>query len=358
MRLSVLDQSTIVAGRSPDMSIRESLRLARACEKFGYHRYWVSEHHNNDAIAGSAPEVLLGALAAVTTRIRIGSAGVLLPHYSPFKVAEQFRVLDALAPGRVDMGIGRGPGADRQTAYALKPSLMDGLLSMASGDTFASDLDDLITWSRGEALPDDHPMAGVRAQPQGPTAPEPWLLGSSPHTAGLAAQMGLPYCFAHFFHDGEGCAEAVETYRNNFSPNASGTAPRISLCVWAVAAPTLEKADQLFLPYAHWRLDRDRLVNSPFPSLAQVAARQLPAQAQARIDRLRGVSIFGKADTVAQKLHDLATTFGADEIVVVTMAHDPADRLRSYELIANEMNLAPVHDFNFGNTEQRFAIVH
>lgn len=358
MRLSVLDQSTIASGRSPDISIRESLRLARACERFGYHRYWVSEHHNNDAIAGSAPEVLLGALAAVTTRMRIGSAGVLLPHYSPFKVAEQFRVLDALAPGRVDMGIGRGPGADRQTVYALNPSLMDDLLSMGGGDTFAGDLDDLITWSRGEAMPDDHPMAGVRAQPQGPTAPEPWLLGSTPHTASLAGQMGLPYCFAHFFHDGEGCAEAVETYRKNFTPNTSSAGPRVSLCVWAVAAPTREKADQLFMPYAHWRLDRDRLINSAFPSLAQIATRQLPAQAQARIDRLRDVTIFGTADAVAQKLQNLAETFAADEIVIVTMTHDPADRLRSYELIANEMNLAPARDFNFEGLGPRLAIVH
>lgn len=358
MRLSVLDQSTIVARRSPDVSIRESLKLARACEKFGYHRFWVSEHHNNDAIAGSAPEVLLGALAAITSRIRIGSAGVLLPHYSPFKVAEQFRVLDALAPGRVDMGIGRGPGADRQTIYALNPSMMDDLLSMGGGDTFASDLEDLIAWSRGKPLPDDHPMAGVRAQPQGPTAPEPWLLGSSPYTASLAARMGLPYCFAHFFHDGEGCAEALDTYRKNFTPNASGAAPLVSLCVWAIAAPTAEKAGQLFLPYAHWRLDRDRLVNSAFPNMAQVVGRHLPAQAQAKIDRLRDTAIFGTADTVATRLRDLAATFAVDEIVIVTMAHDPADRLTSYELIADEMKLAPVRDFNLGGTEPRLAIVH
>lgn len=358
MRLSVLDQSTIVAGRSPGTSIRESLTLARACETFGYHRYWVSEHHNNDAIAGSAPEVLLGALAAVTTRMRIGSAGVLLPHYSPFKVAEQFRVLDALAPGRIDMGIGRGPGADRQTIYALNPSMMDDLLSMGGGASFASDLEDLIAWSRGEPLPEDHPMAGVRAQPQGATAPEPWLLGSSPYTASLAAQMGLPYCFAHFFHDGEGCAEALDTYRKNFTPNAAGASPLLSLCVWAIAAPTAEKAEQIFLPYAHWRLDRDRLVNSAFPSLAQVASRHVPPQAQARIDRLRDTAIFGTADAVVHRLRDVAATFAVDEIVIVTMAHDPADRQKSYELIAGEMNLAPIRNIDLGGSEPRPAIVH
>ena len=139
MRLSVLDQSGTVAGRPPDASIRESLALARACEALGYYRYWVSEHHNNDAIAGSAPEVLLGALAAITRTIRIGSAGIMLPHYAPLKVAEQFRVLDALAPGRVDLGIGRGPGADRQTSYALNPAMMDNPLMMAAGDSFERD---------------------------------------------------------------------------------------------------------------------------------------------------------------------------------------------------------------------------
>ena len=179
MRLSVLDQSGIAAGRSPYASIRESLALARACEEFGYHRFWVSEHHNNDGIAGSAPEVLLGALANVTRSMRIGSAGIMLPHYAPLKVAEQFRVLDALTPGRVDLGIGRGPGADRQTSYALKPAMVDHPLMVAGPDSFVGDLADVIAWSRGQPMSDDHPFAGVRAQPLGATAPQPWLLGSS-----------------------------------------------------------------------------------------------------------------------------------------------------------------------------------
>jgi luciferase family oxidoreductase group 1 len=341
MRLSVLDQSGTVAGRSPDASIRESLALARACEKLGYYRYWVSEHHNNDAIAGSAPEVLLGALAAITRSIRIGSAGIMLPHYAPLKVAEQFRVLDALAPGRVDLGLGRGPGADRQTSYALNPAMMDNPLMMAGGDTFASDVADVIAWSLAEPLADDHPFAGIRAQPLGPTAPQPWLLGSTPFTAGLAAHLGLPFCFAHFFHDGAGCAEALDAYRGDFQPSRHCAKPLISLCVWALAAQTAAKAEQLFLPYAHWRLDRDRTRHTPFPGPAELSARALSARDQDRIEQLRRATICGTPGAVASGLHRLAETFAADEIVIVTMTHDPADRLRSYELIAAEMNVAP-----------------
>lgn len=358
MRLSVLDQSTTTAGRSPDAAIRETLKLARACEKLGYHRYWVSEHHNNAAIAGSAPEVLLGALAAVTNVIRIGSAGVLLPHYAPFKVAEQFRVLEALAPGRVDLGIGRGPGADRQTIYALNPAAMDNLLSMAGQDPFASNVEDLIAWSLGEALPEDHPFAGVRAQPLGPTAPQPWILGSTPYTANLAAQLGLPYCFAHFFHDGEGCAETLATYRKNFKPSRHCASPLVGLCVWAMATPTAEAAEKLFLPYAHWRLDRDRMVNTPFPSAVQATARAPNAKAAAHIAQLRDATIFGTPDTVANKLTILADTFSADEIVVVTMTHDPADRLRSYELIAHQIGLAQPRDLRIDAAEPPMAFVH
>jgi luciferase family oxidoreductase group 1 len=341
MRLSVLDQSGIVVGRPPDASIRESLALARACEKLGYDRYWVSEHHNNDAIAGSAPEVLLGALAAVTRTIRIGSAGVMLPHYAPLKVAEQFRVLDALAPGRVDLGIGRGPGADRQTSYALKPAMMDNPLIAAASDSFISDVIDVIAWSCAEPLPDDHPFAGIRAQPLGETTPQPWLLGSTPFTAGLAAELGLPYCFAHFFHDGEGCAETLKAYRANFQPSRHCGKPHVSLCVWALAAPTTAKAEQLFVSYAHWRLDRDRTRHTPFPGPAEVSARTLSPREKERVEQLRGVTIHGTADMVADLIHHLAETFAADEIVIVTMTHDPADRLRSYELIAAEMDLAP-----------------
>src|ERR1700759_2238460 len=169
VELSVLDQSTVVTGRTPDASIRESIRLAQHCEALGYHRYWCAEHHNSDSQAGTAPEILIAAIAATTRRIRVGSAGVMLPHYSALKVAEQFRVLDAIAPGRIDLGLGRAPGSDVQTAVPLNPQ------TAKSADRSPADLRDLLAWLSGKTLIEGHPFRDVRAQPAGPTVPEVWI---------------------------------------------------------------------------------------------------------------------------------------------------------------------------------------
>jgi len=198
MRLSVLDQSVAVAGRPHEQSIRNTVALARHCEGLGYERFWVSEHHNHPTIVGTAPEIVMAAIAATTERIRIGSAGIMLPHYSAFKVAEVFRVLDALAPGRIDMGLGRAPGSDGLTAYALNP------LANERPEHFPSDIRDLMAWVHDEPLVAGHPFAKVKAYPNGPTAPEIWILGSSDYGAQVAALFGLPYCYAWFFSDGKG----------------------------------------------------------------------------------------------------------------------------------------------------------
>jgi len=204
MKLSVLDQSASVSGRSEDASIRETLELAKLCEDLGYARFWVSEHHNHPAIVGTAPEILMAAIAATTKRIRIGSAGIMLPHYSALKVAEQFRVLEALAPGRIDMGLGRAPGSDRLTAYALNPK------ADSAADHFPDQIRDLMAWVADEPLPDAHPFRQIRAHPTGPFTPETWILGSSDYGAQVAAHFGLPYCFAYFFTDGQGVESALD----------------------------------------------------------------------------------------------------------------------------------------------------
>src|SRR6266550_1883097 len=211
MILSVLDQSTASKGLPEDQAIRETLALARLCDGLGYHRYWVSEHHNSSSIVGTAPEVLMAAIAATTRRLRVGSAGVMLPHYSALKVAEQFRVLEALAPGRIDLGVGRAPGSDRLTALALNPHAN-------AADEFPRQVRELSSWVAGIPLADDHPFRSIAAQPQGPTSPEIWILGSSDYGAQLAAHFGLPYAFAYFFSEGTGVEQALDLYRKNYLP--------------------------------------------------------------------------------------------------------------------------------------------
>jgi luciferase family oxidoreductase group 1 len=335
MRISVLDQSIVAAGQPPAAAIRETARLAIACEALGYHRFWVSEHHNSDGVAGSAPEVLLGHLAAVTHRIRIGSAGIMLPHYAPLKVAEQFRVLEALAPGRIDLGLGRGPGTDRHTSYALRPAALDNPFAMGTVDTFPQDVADVVAWARGDALPEDHPFAGIRAQPAGEGGPQPWLLGSTGYTARLAAELGLPYCFAHFLHGAEEADAALGLYRDRFKPGAEPQA-HAAVCVWAIAAPTRREAEALFLPYALWRAGHEPGRMAPFPRPDQLA-KSLTLQERATIERLRERAIFGAPDAVALRLAALAATLGVDELVITTTTHDPADRQRSFALIAEAM---------------------
>jgi luciferase family oxidoreductase group 1 len=331
VRLSVLDQSTIVSGRSPDTSIRESIALAQYCEALGYARYWCAEHHNSDSQAGTAPEILIAAIAATTQRIRVGSAGVMLPHYSALKVAEQFRVLEAIAPGRIDLGLGRAPGSDGRTAYALNPR------AEPAADQFPADVRDLLAWLAGEKLLERHPFRDIRAQPGGPTVPEVWILGSSDYGAQVAAYFGLPFCFAHFISDGQGVEQALAVYREGYRPSTRHPRPHAAICVWAMAAATQEEAAYLFRSREMWRLNRDRGVFTTLPSPEEAVAHTLSEGEQARIDRLRARSLYGTPHVVADRLLSLAAEHGVEEVAILTTLHDPEARRRSYALLANEM---------------------
>jgi luciferase family oxidoreductase group 1 len=331
LRLSVLDQSTIVSGRSPDISIRESIALAQHCEALGYNRYWCAEHHNSDSQAGTAPEILIAAIAATTHRIRVGSAGVMLPHYSALKVAEQFRVLDAIAPGRIDLGLGRAPGSDGRTAYALNPR------ADTAADQFPADVRDLLAWLAGERLVEGHPFRDIRAQPGGPTTPQVWILGSSDYGAQVAAYFGLPFCFAHFITDGRGVDQAFTMYRENFRPSTTLPAPHAALCVWAMAAETQAEAATLFRSRELSRLNRDNGVFAALPSPEEAAARHYSDGETARLERIRSRAFYGTPDVVAGKLRTLASENDIDEIAILTTLHDPEARRRSYALLANEM---------------------
>ena len=329
MKLSVLDQSAALAGRSEAESIRETLALAAHCEALGYHRFWLSEHHNIPAIVGSAPEVLMAAIAATTTRIRIGSAGVMLPHYSALKVAEQFRVLEALAPGRIDLGLGRAPGGDMRTAQALNPN------AQAAADDFPQQVHDLQAWVNA----DGQPHCGIHAHPHGPTAPEMWILGSSDYGAQLAAHFGLPYAFAYFFTDGQGAEQALALYRSLYKPSPRHPAAQPTLCVWALVAGTEAQARHHALSRDRWRVDRQRGVFGPLQSPDVVAAQGFSAADQPTLDAMQRRAFVGSAAQVGAQLRALTEAMQLDELVVNTWAHDPEVRRHSYALLANEFGL-------------------
>jgi len=328
MKISVLDQSTAVRGRPQTDAIADSLALARHCDALGYHRYWVSEHHNSGSIVGSAPEVLMAAIAATTSRIRVGSAGVMLPHYSALKVAEQFRVLEGIAPGRIDLGVGRAPGSDRLTAYALNPD------AGQAAERFPQQVQDLDAWVSGAALAPGHPFAAIHAHPQGPTRPELWILGSSNYGAQLAAHFGLPYAYAYFFSDGQGVEEALDLYRSRYQPSERHPLPQATICVWALAADTEEEARRLLMTREHWRIGFERGLRLPLVSPEEAAGVVYDAADQARIAALRQRAMVGTGDQVASRLRQLGAQLGLDEIVINTWTYDPAARRHSYTLLA------------------------
>ncbi len=330
LRLSVLDQSVARAGRPHDESIRHTVALAERCEALGYHRFWVSEHHSLPTLVGTAPEVLMAAVAARTSRIRIGSAGVMLPHYAPFKVAEQFRVLDALAPGRIDLGVGRAPGSDQRTARLLNPDPQ-------SAQDFPQQVLELQAWVRGEAMPPGHPGHGIQALPTGATAPQLWMLGSSGYGAQLAAHYGLPYAFAHFITDGEGCEQALDLYRSAFRPGLLPE-PQAAVCLSALAADTDEEAWHLFKSRERARIDRRTGRFGPLLPPEQ-AQREYGWAEQAEAEELRRKAIVGSAATVREQLLELARRYRVNELVLVTWTWDPAAQRRSYELLAREFGL-------------------
>jgi len=330
--LSALDQSSIASGRTPGEAIRETIALAQHCESLGFRRYWCAEHHNSASHAGAAPEVLLAAIGATTQRIRIGSAGVMLPHYASLKVAEQFRVLEAIAPGRVDLGVGRAPGSDGRTAFALNPN------ANQAADKFPQQVMEVMGWL-GDGLPENHPFRSIVAQPNVATRPEMWILGSSDYGAQVAAYFGLPYCFAHFFSDGGGSEQAIAVYRENFQakPGMPGRlgAPHPALGVYCLVADTEAEAQRLFRSRELWRLKRDRGLYLPLPSVEEAEEYSYSDLERARVQKMRDAAMVGAPEQVKARLEALSEAHGGiAEFAVITHCHDPEARRRSYTLLA------------------------
>jgi luciferase family oxidoreductase group 1 len=332
LQLSALDQSVGVVGRAQDSIIRQTVELATHCEALGYQRFWVSEHHSHPGIIGTAPEILMAAIAMRTTRIRIGSAGVMLPHYSALKVAEQFRVLDALAPGRIDLGLGRAPGSDRKTAQLLNPNQF-------ASDQFPQQILELKAWLTGTPFPSGHPAHGVFAYPQAPTCPEIWILGSSDYGAQLAAHFGLPYAFAHFITDGQGMDQAMGLYHEGFKPSTPLTKPHATMCVWAMVAPTRSEALMQFGSRARFKIDRNYGAIAPLMS-PEAAMNSFKPEERGALEQLSQKAIVGDPKEVGDRLRALAERFDLDEIVVITWAHDPQVQKDSYALLAQELGLS------------------
>ncbi len=331
--LSVLDQTPIAAGSTPAAALAHSIDLAKHCERLGYHRYWLAEHHASPALAGSAPEILIAAIAAATRTMRIGSGGIMLPHYSPLKIAEVFSLLAGLYPGRIDLGLGRAPGSDQRTAVALQRDRRQ----QAPND-FPNQLAELIGYLEN-SLPADHPFAAYAATLPGlPEAPEPWVLGSSPDSAGFAGDMGLPYCFADFINAGGGPIAAE--YRRLFSPRNSGRhagdTPHTMVAVWTVVAETDAEAIRLSassrMMLAHLLLGRSIAVPDPETALAWLGER--PELAQGRPGRR---VIAGSPETVRSGLIAAAAEYGADEVMLVNILHDHQARKHSYTLAMQAM---------------------
>ncbi len=331
LKLSILDQSIATAGRAHGEAIRNTIALARAAEQMGYARFWVSEHHNNATIVGTAPEILISAIAATTTRIRVGSAGVMLPHYSAYKVAEQFRVLDAIAPGRIDLGLGRAPGSDGRTAFALNP------LANERPAQFPSDIIDMQAWLTGAPLRQGHPFASLRAYPAGETAPEIWILGSSDYGARLAAHLGLPYAFAWFFGDPATGFEAMRLYHETYQPSPLYPEPHAALCVWALACASEDEARHHFASRARFRLLRDRGQFLPLEAPEIAMAYEYTDAERVRMDEYYRSAFAGTASEVTQRIAELAAQTRAKEMAIVTWTHDEAVRANSYRLIAEAM---------------------
>jgi len=333
--LSILDQSTIASGRGADAAIRETLALARLADDWGYGRYWLAEHHNSASHAGSAPEMLVAAIAATTRRIRVGTAGVMLPHYAALKVAEQFKVAEAIAPGRIDLGLGRAPGSDGRTAFALNPNARE------AAERFPNQVMDVLGWL-GDGLPDGHPFRQVVANPQVPTRPEVWILGSSDYGAQVAAYFGLPYCFAHFIGE-QGSEQVMALYRDGFRPHPDKpgrlAAPHAALAVFALTADTEAEAWRLFKSRELWRLFRDTGRFPPLPSVEDAEAYPFTEAERAHLAPIRARALVGAPEQVRAKLAALAAAHGAAEVAVLTPCHDPAARQRSYRLLAEACGL-------------------
>jgi luciferase family oxidoreductase group 1 len=331
--LSVLDLSVVTTETKPAAALRNSIDLARHVDGLGYVRYWLAEHHNLASVASPAPDVMIGQIAAVTKNLRVGSGGVMLPNHAPLVVAERFKMLEALFPGRIDLGLGRAPGTDGATAYALRSRL-----DRREGDDFLERLHELTLWETRE-FPQGHPYNNVVAMPDDTPLPPIWLLGSSDYSSELAAQVGMGFAFAHHFamHD---AVDAVVNYRTHFKPSGWRKTPHAILAVAIVTADTDAEAERLASSMDLNRLRRDRGQYLPLPSPEEALAYRYTDAERVSIARNRSRLFVGSPATVMQKLQPMIDASKPDELMVITAVFDHDARKKSYSLLAEAFGLA------------------
>jgi luciferase family oxidoreductase group 1 len=325
-RLSVLDQSPVSQGSTGGDALRNSVDLARLAEQLGYSRYWVAEHHATPMLACASPEVLIAAIGSATSSIRVGSGGVMLPHYSPLKVAETFSMLGGLYGERIDLAVGRAPGSDPVTAFALQRDRR-----AAAPDDFPDQLAELIAYVH-DRMPVTHRFARLARLPGGTIRPDVWLLGSSPQSGVWAAELGLPYAFADFINPGG--AEIARRYRQDFRPSPTHAEPYVVAAIWALCAETDDEAQRLAASsrMAFTLFLQGRLIPVPPVDVALEFLAQHAHEVEALGQRRRW--LVGSPATVVPGIEAAAQEYGADEVMVVTITHAHAARRYSYELIA------------------------
>lgn len=330
--LSVLDLSVVTTATKPSAALRNSIDLAQHTDRLGYTRYWLAEHHNLASVASPAPDIMIGQIAAATSRIRVGSGGVMLPNHAPLVVAERFKMLEALFPGRIDLGLGRAPGTDGATAHALRRRL-----DVREGDDFLERLLELTLWET-RRFPDGHPYNSVVAMPDDTPLPPIWLLGSSDYSADLSAQIGMGFAFAHHFasHD---AADAMIHYRARFKPSSWRSEPHAILAIAAIAAETDAEAEKLASSADLNRLRRDRGQYLPLPSVEEALAYPYSEGERISVQRNRSRLFVGTPAKIMQDIEPLIASTQPDELMIITATFDHEARKRSYSLLAEEFQL-------------------
>lgn len=329
MKLSVLDQAPVSAGDNPEKTLQHTLELAQWTEKLGYHRYWVAEHHNTNGLVSTSPEIMMTRIASVTNRIRVGSGGILLPQYSPYKIAENAKTLAAFFPNRIDIGVGRSPGGSQLTRAALTDSLHKSL------SEFPRQLADLQGFLHN-SLPRDHQFRLVKAGPRIDDIPPLWVLGLSDKGAKNAGELGIGYVFGHFINPENG-APTLQTYRENFTPSVSMEKPQSIVCIFVVCAETEEEAEELAITQDHWLLNVGKGLGTKVQSIDLLRKKSLNQEDLDMIKQNRKRCIIGTPETVKEQLAELQDTYQTDEFMVITNIFDFEAKKKSYQLLTNEI---------------------